>query len=43
MTEFIYLHGFASGPGSQKARVFKDRFKKAGLTPHDSRLATGRF
>ena len=31
MTEFIYLHGFASGPGSQKARVFKDRFKKAGL------------
>ncbi len=31
MTEFIYLHGFASGPGSQKARVFKDRFKKARL------------
>ena len=31
MTEFIYLHGFASGPGSQKARVFKDRFEKARL------------
>ncbi len=31
MTEFIYLHGFASGPGSQKACVFKDRFKKARL------------
>jgi uncharacterized protein len=32
MTEFIYLHGFASSPGSQKACVFKDHFKKAGLT-----------
>ncbi len=31
MTEFIYLHGFASGPGSQKACVFKDRFEKARL------------
>ena len=31
MTEFIYLHGFASGPGSQKACVFKDHFKKARL------------
>jgi len=31
MTEFIYLHGFASGPGSQKARVFKDRFEEAKL------------
>jgi len=31
MTEFIYLHGFASGPGSQKALIFKDRFEKARL------------
>jgi uncharacterized protein len=31
MLEFIYLHGFASGPNSQKACVFKERFKKAGL------------
>ena len=32
MTEFIYLHGFASGPNSQKACVFKERFKMAGLS-----------
>lgn len=31
MTEFIYLHGFASGPGSKKARVFKKAFEKARL------------
>ena len=31
MTEFIYLHGFASGPGSQKACVFKKHFEKAHL------------
>jgi uncharacterized protein len=31
MTEFIYLHGFASGPGSQKACIFKDRFERARL------------
>jgi uncharacterized protein len=29
MMKFIYLHGFASGPDSQKACVFKDRFQKA--------------
>ena len=32
MTEFIYLHGFASSPSSKKACVFKDHFRKAGLT-----------
>ena len=26
MTQFIYLHGFASGPGSKKAMEFKQRF-----------------
>lgn len=31
MTEFIYLHGFASGPGSKKACVFKSHFEKARL------------
>lgn len=30
-TEFIYLHGFASGPGSKKACAFKDCFERAGL------------
>ena len=28
MTEFIYLHGFASGPNSSKAQAFKKRFEK---------------
>ena len=32
MTEFIYLHGFASGPDSQKACIFKDHFGRAGLS-----------
>ncbi len=31
MTEFIYLHGFASGPSSQKACAFKNHFEKAKL------------
>ena len=31
MTEFIYLHGFASGPGSQKACIFKNNFEKFNL------------
>ena len=43
MTEFIYLHGFASGPGSQKARVFKDRFKKARLPLTIPDLQQGNF
>ena len=28
MTEFIYLHGFASGPNSNKANAFKKRFEE---------------
>ena len=28
MTEFIYLHGFASGPNSNKATAFKKRFEE---------------
>lgn len=43
MTEFIYLHGFASGPGSQKARVFKDRFEKAKLSLTIPDLQQGDF
>ncbi|MZH14543.1 MAG: hypothetical protein F3742_07230, partial [Nitrospinae bacterium] len=31
MTEFIYLHGFASGPNSNKARAFKKRFEELNL------------
>ena len=31
MTQFIYLHGFASGPGSKKAKKFKNRFASASI------------
>jgi uncharacterized protein len=34
MTEFIYLHGFASGPNSNKARVFKKRFDELNIPLH---------
>jgi hypothetical protein len=30
-TQFIYLHGFASSPQSQKATAFKKRFSELGL------------
>ena len=29
MSGFIYLHGFASSPGSRKAQVFKERFSSS--------------
>lgn len=32
MTQFIYLHGFASGPGSKKATEFKKRFNSASIS-----------
>lgn len=32
MTQFIYLHGFASGPGSKKATEFKKRFDSASIS-----------
>ncbi|QPJ66119.1 MAG: alpha/beta fold hydrolase [Candidatus Nitrohelix vancouverensis] len=31
MHRFLYFHGFASGPGSQKAQVFKRRFEAKGI------------
>ena len=34
MTEFISLHGFASGPTSSKAQAFKKRFEKLNITFH---------
>ena len=43
MTEFIYLHGFASGPSSKKALVFQDRFKKAGISLTIPDLQEGDF
>ena len=43
MTRYIYLHGFASGPGSKKARYFAARFQELGLELHVPDLAEGRF
>ena len=43
MTEFIYLNGFASGPGSQKACIFKDCFEKSGLSLTIPDLQQGDF
>lgn len=31
MTEFIYLHGFASSPGSKKACAFKKEFERRNI------------
>ena len=43
MTEFIYLHGFASGPGSNKAKAFKNRFEELNLPLHIPDLQQGDF
>jgi pimeloyl-ACP methyl ester carboxylesterase len=39
----LYLHGFASGPGSSKARFFRDRFSERGLPLDILDLAGGDF
>jgi len=43
MTEFIYLHGFASGPNSSKAQAFKKRVEKLDITFHVPDLQEGDF
>lgn len=43
MTEFIYLHGFASGPGSTKARAFKKRFEELKIPFHAPDLQENDF
>lgn len=43
MSRFIYLHGFASGPSSQKARFFRERFGQLGMGLEVPDLAEGRF
>lgn len=43
MTGIIYLHGFASGPGSSKARFFRDRLQAAGHRVEIPDLAAGDF
>lgn len=39
----VYLHGFASGPSSKKARFFAQRFAKAGVELLIPDLAEGNF
>jgi uncharacterized protein len=44
MTErVLYLHGFASGPGSKKARFFRERFAAAGISVDVPDLVPGAF
>ena len=43
MTEFVYLHGFASGPSSQKASAFKNKFKEVEVSINIPDLEGGNF
>ena len=43
MTEFVYLHGFASGPSSKKASAFKNKFKEIGVSLNIPDLEGGNF
>jgi uncharacterized protein len=39
----VYLHGFASGPASRKARFFRERLSEIGIEPAVPDLAQGDF
>ena len=43
LPRIIYLHGFASGPGSKKAQLFRRRFDERGLALEIPDLAAGDF
>lgn len=43
MTHILYLHGFASGPSSTKARYFQRCFEQAGASVIAPNLAEGDF
>ncbi|MGB6945190.1 MAG: YqiA/YcfP family alpha/beta fold hydrolase [Bryobacteraceae bacterium] len=43
MSRFVYLHGFASSPGSRKARFFEERFRQLGIGLEIPELAEGDF
>jgi pimeloyl-ACP methyl ester carboxylesterase len=43
VSRLVYLHGFASGASSQKARFFRDRFAELGIGLEIPDLAEGRF
>ena len=40
---YVYLHGFASGPGSMKAQFLRSRFAEHGITLHVPDLNLGDF
>jgi uncharacterized protein len=43
VSRFVYLHGFASGPGSKKAGFFRERFAELGIGLEVPDLAEGNF
>jgi pimeloyl-ACP methyl ester carboxylesterase len=43
VNRILYLHGFASGPGSSKARFFRERLAAAGANAEVLDLAGGDF
>lgn len=43
MSRIVYLHGFASGPGSKKAQFFHGRFAELGIEMEIPDLAEGDF
>lgn len=43
MTRLLYLHGFASSPASKKARFFRQRFARLGVSLEIPDLAAGDF
>jgi pimeloyl-ACP methyl ester carboxylesterase len=43
VSRIVYLHGFASGPASKKARFFSDRFAQIGIGLEIPDLADGDF
>ena len=43
MNRVLYLHGFASGPSSNKARFFRGRLEEAGVEVEVPDLAEGDF
>ena len=43
MTRIVYLHGFASGPSSAKARFFRQKLEERGAHVHVPDLAEGNF
>ena len=43
MSRILYLHGFASGPSSKKARFFAERFAEVGVGLEVLDLAEGDF